>query len=258
MLIHNTQTPDIETASEDYARRFSGPIGKYFLDVQQRYIAEALRSLQCSEGARILEVGGGHAQLTGFLLEQGYQVCVQGSGEAAFVRLKSGAFSNASRLSLSQSSLWQLPFADNEFDVVIAVRLLAHVEKWTELLKEMGRVAKLGLIVDFASISAVNRLSPLLFGAKRKIEGNTRPYFSYSRGQLDEALQGLKFEVCYAKGQFFFPMALHRLIRSPALSRGLESTAAALGLSSGLGSPVILAARPIAGGKVPQDLKRRE
>ena len=30
------ETADVETASEDYARRFAGPIGAWFLDEQTR------------------------------------------------------------------------------------------------------------------------------------------------------------------------------------------------------------------------------
>ena len=54
--------PDVETASEDYARRFAGEVGRYFLDVQAEIVLEMLASWP---QASVLEVGGGHAQLAG-------------------------------------------------------------------------------------------------------------------------------------------------------------------------------------------------
>jgi hypothetical protein len=45
---HDTETPDVETASEAYARRFSGPIGAYLLDVQRDLV---MRMLPAASGA---------------------------------------------------------------------------------------------------------------------------------------------------------------------------------------------------------------
>ena len=49
--------PDVETASDDYARRFSGPVGEWFLDVQERACLDLLRPWR---GGTVLDVGGGH------------------------------------------------------------------------------------------------------------------------------------------------------------------------------------------------------
>ena len=54
------ETADVETSSEDYARRFSGRVGEYFLEVQAR---AALDLLVPWPGARVLDVGGGHGTL---------------------------------------------------------------------------------------------------------------------------------------------------------------------------------------------------
>ncbi len=51
---------DIETATADYASRFSGEAGKYFLDQQT---AITLQLLKDYPKARVLDVGGGLAQL---------------------------------------------------------------------------------------------------------------------------------------------------------------------------------------------------
>jgi len=52
------------------------------------------------------------------------------------------------------------------------------------------------------------------------------------------------FKLAARRPQFFWPMALHRALRSPALARGLESFAAQLGLTRRFGSPVLFRAEP--------------
>ena len=50
------ETPDIETSSADYASRFSGRAGEYFLEVQAQTVSEALAGLT---PGTVLDVGGG-------------------------------------------------------------------------------------------------------------------------------------------------------------------------------------------------------
>ncbi len=236
-LVHNTLTPDIETSSEDYARRFEGGIGAYFLGVQERAVTAMLAQVGAGS-LRVLELGGGHAQLTAALAAAGHSVAVQGSAQEALQRC-APLLGKYKGLSTIVSSLWDVPQPDRAFDVVIAVRLLAHVERWPELLGEMARLANRALIVDFAVKGGLNRLTPALFGLKRRIEGNTRPYFSYSGRELQAVLGKLGFEVCAERRQFFFPMGLHRGLKSPRISRILEGGAAGLGLTRLFGSPAI-------------------
>lgn len=241
-LVHNTETPDIETASADYKQRFAGAVGAFFLETQARQVLSDLQSFGPGP-LKILELGGGHGQLTAYLLTLGHQVAVQGSSPQCFQNIMPLAQEFPTQLSFVSSSLWQIPAADQAFDVIIAVRLLAHVEKRQELLAEMSRLARIGLILDFPSKSALNFFSPLLFCFKRKIEGNTRPYFSYSKAEMSADLFKCNFKTEQATGQFFFPMGLHRAMKCAFLSRVLEGLASILQLKSRFGSPVILLAK---------------
>lgn len=241
MVAHNTLTPDVETSSDDYRRRFAGPLGRYLLNTQ----TAALRRLLVVEGTRplrVLEVGGGHAQLTPGLLADGHEVWVQGSDDSCGTAIRTLAARHAGRVHFVTSSLWELPFGPRSFDVVIAVRLLAHVERWRELLRELVRVADRHVIVDYAALSGWNILTPLVFHAKRAVEGNTRPYFCYWGGELLREFRSLGCHAFGAKKQFFWPMGVHRAHGAPALGRGLESIARALGLTRLFGSPVLLRA----------------
>ena len=60
-----SETADIETSSDDYAARFAGEIGAWLLKVQEE---ATLRMLAAYPNAKILDVGGGHGQLTGALI----------------------------------------------------------------------------------------------------------------------------------------------------------------------------------------------
>ena len=79
-----SQKADIETSSEDYAKRFSGKIGEYFLSVQS---VITLKLLKKWANAKVLDVGGGHAQLAVPLIENGFNVTIAGSDESCRKRL---------------------------------------------------------------------------------------------------------------------------------------------------------------------------
>jgi SAM-dependent methyltransferase len=243
-LPHNTITPDVETASDDYATRFSGPIGRYFLAVQERMVRDFLDS---SRPGRVLEVGGGHAQLVPALLEAGHEVWVQGSAPVCARRLAPLFARYPGRLRFVASSLWSLPFADRAFDAVIAVRLLAHVEQFEPLLQEMARVSSGRVIVDFPPVFSANLVQPLLFGMKRRVEGNTRPYFSYDSRQLYPPLRAAGFGRFQVAKQFALPMVIHRKAASPAFSAAVETACRWSGLTRLFGSPSVLLAERLHG-----------
>jgi len=176
------ETADIETASEAYARRFAGPVGAYFLAEQTRITGKLLAGMtNCS----ILDVGGGHCQLAPALVEWGHRVTITGSDDVCRSRpeqmLPAGSFRYRTCDSL------QLPFADNEFDVVLSFRLLPHVEQWQRLVAELCRVANQLVIVDYPDIRSCNIFYRLLFRLKKSFEGNTRTYTMFTRAQIRQA-----------------------------------------------------------------------
>ncbi len=230
-----TERADIETASEDYASRFSGTVGRYFLEVQTQIVLQLLKYMP---GASILDVGGGHAQLVGPLVEKGFKITVTGSAEVCRSRLdqllKPGTFSYRTCDSL------HLPFADQQFDVVLAVRLLPHVGQWQALLGEMCRVAGKSVILDYPDRRSANIMYDLLFDVKKKMEGNTRTFTLFSRDQLVGEFSRQGFMRPVFKPEFFIPMVVHRKLKKPAVSKSLESFCRTIGLTGLLGSPILL------------------
>jgi ubiquinone/menaquinone biosynthesis C-methylase UbiE len=233
----SVETPDIETSSADYASRFSGDAGRYLLDTQARCIAEAIRDL--APGS-VLDVGGGHGQLVGALSKAGWRVTVHGTDPACEKNLRE--LHGHTECRFVTGPLNRLPAADRSFDLVIAVRLLPHVNDWPALLREMCRVARRSVVVDYPSKGGLNALTPLLFGVKKSLEGNTRRYASFSRRELEPTLSGSGFRVRTEQRQFFLPMVVHRVGKAAPPLRAAEQIFRQTGLTRVAGSPVILRA----------------
>ncbi|MBI3931990.1 MAG: class I SAM-dependent methyltransferase [Acidobacteria bacterium] len=228
---------DVETSSDGYARRFAGSVGGFFLDVQARITLELLAQWP---KASVLDVGGGHGQLTGPLVETGFDVTVYGSDEACRARV--GSWVDAGRARFRAGDLLVLPWPDRAFDLVLSYRLLPHVSRWRELLAELARVARVAVVVDYPTRRSVNVVADALFGVKKGVEGNTRPFTVFGDGEIEEAFEAAGLRVTARRPEFFFPMALHRAVGAAPLARALEGAARALGLTRALGSPVILCA----------------
>jgi 2-polyprenyl-3-methyl-5-hydroxy-6-metoxy-1,4-benzoquinol methylase len=229
------QFADIETASEDYARRFSGKVGEFFLAVQTRITLELLRPWP---KATVLDVGGGHGQIAVPLVQRGYQVTVAASRPSGQKRLDSLLPSGSFRF--QTCNLLKLPFDDKSFDIVATFRLLPHLEEWPELIAEMCRVADKAVIVDYPDIRSFNFLSEFLFKAKKAVEGNTRPFRCFSRSEVLEPFNKNRFNRPVFRPEFFVPMAIHRAVKSRAFSRAVESVCGWAGLTRLWGSPIIL------------------
>jgi len=235
MSLPTRETPDIETSSEGYASRFSGDVGRFFLEVQN---AAVLDLLSPWPGARVLDVGGGHAQLAPVLVERGFRVTVAGSDEVCRERLDRalppGSFE------FRTCDLLQLPYTDRSFDVVVSLRLLAHVERWRELISELCRVAARAVILDFSDSRSFNQLYGPLFSWKKAVEGNTRTFHIFKPGEVAAEAARHGFGRPAERRQFFLPMVVHRAIKSGRFSRMSERASSALGLTGWLGSPIVL------------------
>lgn len=228
---------DVETSSDDYARRFAGPVGAWFLAVQARITLELLAPWPV---ARVIDVGGGHAQSVGPLVDAGHRVTVYGSDEACAARVR--PWTTSGQAEFRAGDLLRLPYDDGAFDVALSYRLLPHVTRWRELLGELARVARRAVIVDYPTRRSVNAFAEALFGLKKGVEGDTRPYTVFRDADVVAALNAVGLRPSARRAQFFFPMALHRAVGRAGVSRALEGTAAVLGLVRALGSPVIVRA----------------
>ena len=231
------ENADAETSSDAYARRFAGPVGAWFLQVQRDATLELLDALPPPRPLRIVDVGGGHGQLAGPLADAGHAVTVVGSGKAADTRV--AGLVESGRLAWSTSDLLRLPFPARAFDVALAFRLLPHVAGWRALVGELCRVAARAVIVDYPSRRSANAAASSLFAAKKGVEGDTRPFAVFADGEVRDAFAAGGFRVRDTRRQFAVPMAAHRALGVAPASRAVEGLARLTGLTALLGSPVI-------------------
>ena len=231
------ETADIETSSPEYADRFSGEAGQFFLSEQTRI---TLQLLERCQSKKVLDVGGAHCQLALPLVEKGYDLTITGSdpvcGQLAAERLPAGSFSYLTCNSLA------LPFADRSFPVVLSFRLVPHASNWPALLSELCRVSAEMVIIDYPDIRSFNLFYHLLFHLKKKMEGNTRTYSMFRRRQIAAAFAAHGLRHISFQPQFFWPMVVHRQLQNAALSAGIERPARATGLTALFGSPIIVCA----------------
>lgn len=226
---------DIETSSEGYARRFSGKTGDWFLKIQEQATLEMLKPYP---NATLLDVGGGHGQLTRPLINNQYQVTVFGSDPVCKNRI--APYVNQKLCSFDVGDILNLPYPDQAFDVVVSYRLLPHVTRWKKLLSELTRVARKAVVIDYPEVRSVNYLAPYLFQLKKRAEGNTRPFTCFRGPDLLDTFRDFGFQFGERYAEFFWPMVLHRQLKSVRLSSTAERICRALGITDLLGSPVIL------------------
>ncbi len=229
------ETADIETASAAYATRFGGSAGQYFLAEQTAITLGLLRHLP---GARVLDVGGGHAQLAEPLVKNGYQVTITGSDESCRMRidqlLAPGSFAYRTCDSLA------LPFPDRSFDVAMAFRLLPHATRWREIIAELCRVADKCVIIDYPDKRSTNILYEHLFTMKKKMEGNTRPFTLFTRDEIATVFSDNLYSSPRFKPEFLLPMVVHRKLGNKKFSTLLENFFRATGITQLFGSPIIV------------------
>ena len=231
------ENADVATASDDYASRFAGSVGAWFLAEQARTTREMLADLP--RGAQVLDVGGGHAQLTPMLLEAGYQVTVLGSGPGADHQLVPFL---ARGVRFETGSLVALPYGDCSFDAVLSFRLLPHVMAWRTLLSELCRTARRCVVVDYPSTRSINAIGGGLYDLKKSVERNTRRFTLFSPEEIAAAFGANGYRMADGRRQFLWPMVLHRMLGSAALAAALEAPGRWTGLARVFGSPVIVRA----------------
>lgn len=237
MTYDREASPDLISSTDVYANRFSGPVGAWLLDRQSKVVSGLMAPWP---HASVLDVGGGHAQLSPMLMSAGHDLTTLVSSSQAAQRLLRVTGGKARVLTgdLSCAGL-----AADSFDVVVAVRMMAHMPDQRAFLQGLCRIARHAVIVDFPTNAGFNALTPLLFHAKKLIEKDTRRYRNISCATVAGIMSENGFRADARVGEFVLPMVLHRMFKRPSMSKGLEGLASPL--SKYIGNPVIMRARRV-------------
>jgi 2-polyprenyl-3-methyl-5-hydroxy-6-metoxy-1,4-benzoquinol methylase len=229
------ENADVETATAAYARRFDSSAGRWML---RRQLDVTLDLLRDKSSTTILDVGGGHGQLAPELARRGHRVSVLASSKKAISStLRPALESGAVRLVVGD--LRDPPVEPRSFDVVLCFRLLAHAYDLPGLIGGLTRPADRTVIVDYATTRSFNAAAEFFFTAKKKVEHNTRPFRVLRDLEVRHLFVERGCRLRETRPQFFWPMALHRVLRFSLLSRASELPATVFGLRSLFGSPIV-------------------
>ncbi|MGN0844866.1 MAG: class I SAM-dependent methyltransferase [Kiritimatiellia bacterium] len=241
------ETADIETSNDDYATRFRGATGAWMLEMQERGVLRLLRggTNPVLPGASVLDVGGGHGQLAGPLCRDGYRVEVLGSAPSCRHRIRELVDSGVCAFRVG--NVIELPYPDNSFDAVVAVRMLTHCDAWQQLVREMCRVSRGAVITDYPTGQSLNAIAPALFAAKKKFERNTRKWTLFRHCEVLDGFAAAGYRRTGQFAQFFLPMVVHRALKCRAISAFAEGVCRLLGLTRLWGTPVIVRMDPAEG-----------
>jgi ubiquinone/menaquinone biosynthesis C-methylase UbiE len=224
---------DVFTSSDQYARRFSGKTGQWLVDRQTEILHNFFSALKPQT---ILDVGGGHGQVANSFCNE-YQVTVLGSTEDCSGQVKNAVA--AGKCKFESGDIEKLKFPAASFDGVTCLRYLPHTDNWKSEIAELCRVAKHFVVVDFPPLFSFNLLTPVLYQLKKRIEGNTRTYGIFTRNEISAEFEKRGYSLYSYKAEFFFPMVIHRVLQSPALSSVIEYIPRILGLTDFFGSPAL-------------------
>lgn len=235
-----TETADRETSSDLYAIRFSGNIGKWFLEVQKNCV---LKAIGPKKNLNILEVGGGHGQLIPYLLENDHKITVLSSHPDCRRRIKSYVLNND--VNFVVGDLINLPFPNDYFDVAISIRLIAHCNNWQKLIAELSRVSKSQVIIDYPAKESINIFYNLMYNLKKNSEGSTRPFTVFRKYTIQQEFFKNNYKLDQNIPQFFLPMFLYRKIKSRFFAKFSEIFFKICFLTHFLGSPIIASYKKI-------------
>ena len=221
------------------AARFGGPIGRLLLEDQERVLFDFLGDVT---NLRILDLGTGTGRAAIALARRGARVTgVDASSEMLAVAGRRAADEGLA-IDFSEGDAHALAFPDRSFEATVCLRLLMHVPDWQQSLGELCRVTDRRLVFDYPSLTSTATLQSVWRRVAAHMGSKVEAYRVFSGGEIARDLSRHGFRITASHRQFVLPVAFHKLIGSPRLTRSLEGALAGLGLLWLAGSPVTIAA----------------
>ncbi|GAB3688591.1 class I SAM-dependent methyltransferase [Salinarchaeum chitinilyticum] len=191
------QEHDVAEAYED--KRFSG--GGRLIDRREK--EAVLDALGPVDGDRILEIACGTGRFTVLLAERGADVVGLDISEAMLTqgREKARAAGVEDHLDFLRGDAGRLPFPDDHFDAVLAMRFFHLADAPEAFLSEMERVTTDTIVFDtfrrYSFRSIYNWALPM--GSRL-----------YSRSEVESLLESANLELADADHDWVFPYGFYR------------------------------------------------
>jgi len=221
------------------ALRFSGPIGQYLVETQEKLLLEALGPL---DGRHVLDVGTGTGRAAiGLAAGGAHVVGIDASQEMLGVARKRAAERGVA-VQFLPGDAHALEFGDATFDASVSFRVLMHAPDWTQCVSELCRVTRWRVVVDFPSLASVAALQSGARHFGKTLGLETEAYRVIAERRMAQAFAARGFRIISVHRQFVLPIAFHKMTGSLNLTLAMERGMAALGLRRLFGSPVTMVA----------------
>lgn len=189
-------------------------------------------SLSLPAGSRVLEIGGGAGLMTVALAQRGFQVeAVDVSAEMVTLTQRNARTAGCDALVRAQvGDACALPFADDTFDLVVALGVVSWLAQPEQGVREMARVARPGGHVLVTAFNAL-QLPSLLDPARHPL---VRP----AKRRVRQLLEARGVQQPAASATYHRPGAFDRLVRAAGL-RTVRRATVGFGPFTVLGKPVL-------------------
>lgn len=221
------------------ADRFGGPFGRYLEDAE----VVLFTGLLDRTSTRILDAGAGTGKLALALMERRAEVTASDFSLPMLGVARAKAAAQGLPARFVAADLQSLAFADRSFDCAVCSRVLMHVGRWHVGVRELCRVARAAVILDFparASFAGLDALWKQLRAGSQ--HGPRQAYRTFTVREVSRELERHGFTVVRVVRSFVLPVQLHRWLNRPRLSRAVEAVGRMLGFTALLGSPVTVKA----------------
>lgn len=225
---------DTQCAADYDADRFGGAFGRYLEEQEVRLFEE----LVGAEARSILDAGAGTGKLSIRFLRDGRDVVSADFSQAMARVAREKVSSEGLPARFAITDVQRLCFRAGSFDSTVCSRVLMHVDDWRSGVAELCRVTRNTVVLDFPprfSAAGVDALRKRLF--RGRFGAYRQPYRTLAVGAVIKELAVHGFRVVDRRGTFVLPLAWHRKLDRPELSRRIEGVLAMLGLSRWLGAP---------------------
>lgn len=231
------------------ALRFSGPIGEFLQATQAAWLIQMIAPLatgappeQPLQGVSVIDVGTGTGRAAIGLAQVGAAV----TGVDASAEMLDVARQRAAELGLTVTfdvaDAHALPFASATCDVAVSLRVLMHTPDWRRCVRELCRVSRRRVIVDFPSLTSAAALESVWRHGRRALGAKVEAYRVMSERAVRQAFEAEGYRVTAIHRQFVLPIAIHKALGSRRATLAIEGALRAVGLLWLLGSPVTVVA----------------
>jgi ubiquinone/menaquinone biosynthesis C-methylase UbiE len=212
MIENKTIIKQYDRESKDYdSIRFMSPGGRLIDKMQKKIVYDFLES---PKNKKILDAATGTGRFAIYLAEYGAKVTACDLSEKMLRIGKSKAAKNKITVKFEKGNVEKLPYPMEDFDFVIAIRILMHLQNPEKGLKEMKRVLKKGGYIIF---EIPNKISPwtklnMIFKIKRKKIKKFHPNYSpkkFTYLEIKNMTEKLGLEITDMRSFFWIPETIY-------------------------------------------------